>query len=211
MSLESQDGGAAPDQVPSGESQVQETQTTQVDGVNEGRNYVSHESHKRLLGEKKKLQSKYAEASERLNVMEQEKLEEQGRDKELIAKLKEQLAEERKKRQEQVGGFVFSSVNAQVKAEADKLGCVDSEALTKLVDLEGLEVDQNTYQVDRDQLKYLMDKAKEERPWLFQKQPPKVATGTPSTPALQTDPNAEKNKMSAQELALELARLNSKT
>jgi len=90
---------------------------------------------------------------------EQKRLEEQGKHKELADK----AAKERDEANAKLSNYVKVS---ELKVAALKVGCVDPDALAKIVDLNDIEVDKDG-NVDNAKLTALIEKVKTEKAYLF--------------------------------------------
>lgn len=203
---EQQVGGAEPQEANSVPA-VEETQATQAASGSET-DSVSYQTHRRLLAEKKKAQARLMELEERASRLEQEKLEAEGSKDQLIEKLKTQLAEKDKKYKSAIGNYAFTSVRSQIEAEASKVGCVDTEALTRLVDLDTLDVDDETFRADQEQVKMLIDEVKQKRPYLFSKHGPKLDPHVPNIGNTNpTPPNPD--NLNAEELRKKIMEIDS--
>jgi hypothetical protein len=146
---------------------------------------VSYDSHKKLLGEKKKIQAAHEEALKRLQSLEQEKLEAEGKKDELLSNYRKQIEELEGKYKSAVGNFAFSSVSGKFTEEALKQGCVDTEILLAVADLKSLDYDDN-FQPDLSQIKMMVEEFKKNKPHLFQKAAPNVKDGIPAKPEAPT-------------------------
>ena len=144
-----------------------------------------------------KLQTERAKAVEleaELHSMKQQQLEQQGKYKEMY----EQQAQQAKKFQEEFEGLqkkvVLEKVSTSFMMAAKDAGCVDPQSLWRLADTDSLDVDDNL-KVRKDSLQSALNKAKEELPYMFQKQAPVIADTTPGHVA-QSAPKAigEMNK-----------------
>jgi hypothetical protein len=127
---------------------------------------------KQTAEEAKKYRQTNSELKARIDAIESEKLTQEGKWKELAEKEKSRADKAEKEAREKHAKFAMRTVEGQVKAEAAKLGCVDSDALLKLMDLTELEVDDD-YQVNADTMKIQLEKLKKEKSYLF----PKEAAG----------------------------------
>jgi hypothetical protein len=124
---------------------------------------------KQTADEAKKFRQMNSELKARIDASENEKLAQEGKWKEMAAKEKERADKAEKEAREKHARFALRTVETQVKAEAAKLGCVDSDALLKLMDLNELEVD-DEYQVDQSAMKSVIEKLKKEKSYLFPKE-----------------------------------------
>jgi hypothetical protein len=166
-------------------SSSQESKEQQAAGSPEAGNTVKYES---LLREKRRVASAAAELEKvraELEHEKQAKLEAEGNLAESNERLKKQVDELSKSKKQLAGNFAYNSLVSQVEAVAAKLGCVDTEALGKLMDLESVEVDMETFRADQEELKAMIESQKKSRPYLFNKQGPKINNSNPSTEFVQ--------------------------
>lgn len=166
MSESNGSGGA--DQSTSGEAEVPSKQT------------VSYESHQKLLSEKKKMQDRLAEFESKFKSIEEEKLEAQGKLKELNDNLKKQLAEKDQKLKSVFNEFAHKTVKSKFETEASKLGCIKPDALYKLVDLSAVEITDD-FGLNDEQFKQVMVEAQKEHSYLFKKDVGGVKDAAPTT------------------------------
>lgn len=157
----------------------------------------------KLLGEKKKLAQELNEMKLKFEAIEQEKLETQGKFKELNENLKKQLAESEIKFKGAVQKFGSKMLKTSFEQEAQKAGCVDPDALYKLVDFETVEVSDD-FSFNGDQLKALITDAQKQRAYLFKKDASAAKDVTPSNKQ-QTASSSDIYKMKPDELAKLLA------
>lgn len=154
----------------SGSDQTIQTNTNNASGENK----VAYETHKKLLGEKKSIQAKYEEIEKKFNEMNENKLASEGKKDELLEAYKQKIGTY----EEKFNNFAYSAVSNNVALEAQQMGCIDKDALVKLVDLTSLNVGDN-FSVDTDEVKTMLEQVKKERPYLFKPVNPNVNTGTP--------------------------------
>jgi len=129
-----------------------------------------------LLGKNKSLSQKLKDVEEKLKVSEQSKLEEQG-------KFKELYEHERTARQKERANNAYAHLQSQIASKASSLGCVDSDLLMSVVDVEALAstMDDDTFRVDGDTLQQTLEKIKADKPFLFKKSSPSVGSNLPNT------------------------------
>jgi len=144
-----------------------------VDDNNSGdsKGKVAYESYDKVVRDNRKLQSRLKELEsslgenlKRLDDFEKAELEKQGKKDELIEKLKKELDDKAAKLKEKDSAFAYRSLTEQIKNEAEKMGCVSSTKLLKLInkdDLVGIKLDSN-YSADKEAIKRMLDKAKED-------------------------------------------------
>lgn len=118
--------------------------------------------------EAKKYRQANAEMRAKLEQIEREKLEAQGKWQE-AAKLAEERAKKIEKEHNAFKAQVkLDKVHSQVKEQAARAGCVDTNALLKLVNTDDLQYD-DFGNVDADEVKALIESAQKEKAYLFQK------------------------------------------
>lgn len=124
---------------------------------------------KETAEEAKKYRQKNAEFQARFEAIENERLAEQGKWKEIAEQQKARADKAEKEAKEKHAKFALRTVESQVKAEAAKRGCVDSDALLKLMDISELDVDDD-YSVNGTTMASALEKLQKEKPYLFPKQ-----------------------------------------
>jgi regulator of replication initiation timing len=157
-----------------------------------------------ILSEKKKLASDFQEMKAKLEAIEQEKLETQGKFKELNESLKKQLGEKDDKLKSIVKEFGSKTLKSSFAQEAQKAGCLDPEALYKLVDLSTVNVGDD-FSFDSEQLKSTITDAQKNRSYLFKKDASAPKDATPNNNK-QTSGPLDLSKMKPEELADLLAK-----
>lgn len=153
----------------------------------------------KLLSEKKKLAAEMGELKAKLEAIEQEKLETQGKYKELNESLKKQLAEKDDKVKSIFKEFGGRTLKNSFVQEAQKAGCVDADALYKLVNLETVEIGED-FSFNAEQLKSVITGAQKEKAYLFQKDAAAPKDATPNNKQTTTS-NSDIYKMKPDELA----------
>lgn len=108
------------------------------------------------------------------------KLAEQGKWKDLYEQERQNRSELEQSLTETKSRYAYTSVINQIKDEAAQMGCVDFEVLEKILPVSDLEVDEN-YNVNKDQVKAMLEMQQKKRSWLFQKGAPKIFDGKPVT------------------------------
>lgn len=170
---------------------------------------VSYDTYKKTLSEAKKLKEALKQKDELLQQLEQKKLEAEGNKDELINQLKDKLAKTEKAQKEQFSNFVFQSLDAQVREEALRLGCIDPDAIVKLADMSAVEIDSQTYKADKEQLGQLLEEMKRKKPYLFSKSGPKINSDLPGGVIKKEDKKSYKD-MTKDELWAELKKIKGK-
>jgi hypothetical protein len=141
---------------------------------------VSHATYLKVLGEKKKRDQELAEYKAKLEAIEQEKLESQGKLKELNDNLKKQLAEKDGKLKNMFQEFGTKTLKSKFELEAKSLGCIDPDALYKLVDLNTVEIGDD-FSFNQEQLKTVLGEAQKSRSYLFKKDAVATKDAAPSS------------------------------
>lgn len=134
---------------------------------------------KEVSNEAKGYRQKLAEEKREKENLQKKSLEDQGQFKELadIYKGKAEAAEAQADKLK--SAFAMKIVADSVALEASKLGCVDTDALIQLVDLDQFPIGEN-FNIDRGNVRTILEEFKKGKPYLFQKQAPKIVDGTPS-------------------------------
>lgn len=153
---------------------------------------VKYDTYKRTVGEAKKYKGLYNELNEKFTNLEQRQLEAEGKKDELIEALRREREDYKNKYQTAVGSYAYKSISSEIVNEAVKMGCTNTKLLMKAVedDLKTLDYDDN-YNVDRDQIKNLLERTKQEHNVLFDKPAPSVKDGTPRTPEVRSGTSLE--------------------
>ena len=154
-------------------SSTDQTTQTQNNQVTSG-DKVAYDTHRKLLAEKKNLQAKYEEMEKQFNEINEQKLQSEGKKDELLEAYKQKIGTY----EEKFNNFAYSAVSNNVALEAQQMGCVDNDALVKLVDLSSLNVGDN-FSVDKEEVRTMLESVKKERPYLFKPVNPNVNTGVP--------------------------------
>lgn len=194
-----QQDGESQGQVAQGENQENQTteSTTQWSAEQLANrlkvvNAEARENRKRFQEEKRKRE----EAEKRA-------LAENGQYKELAEVWQRKAEEAEQLAVKMKDAFAFKSVADTVTLEAQKLGCVDPEALVNLINLKELPLD-DSFNVDRNHVKAVLEDMRKQKPYFFQRQAPKVADAIPAKP--QT-PELDLSKLSLHEKAALLSQL----
>ena len=144
-------------QKASGDSQ------TNVSDVNVN-DSVSYDTHKKLLGEKKNLQTKFEQMQAEIESFRQEKMSAEGKKDDVINSLRQQLDERTREAKELKNNFAWNTVQSQIKNEASANGCVNPDKLIRLLskeEINGIEIDES-FNVNRQDLSKLIENAKKE-------------------------------------------------
>ncbi len=176
MSDEDKSGSAADDKAG---GDVTKDQNDQGASGTDGSKTVAYDTYKKTVTEAKAAKAKLKELEDKLANAENDKLGAEGKKDELIAKLRGDLDKATKSQKDTLNSFVYSSLDSQVRAEAERLGCVDADAVSKLVDLSDVEVDTKTFKADKEKLTEVLEDLKKSKPYLFNKAGPKINTKMP--------------------------------
>lgn len=174
------------------------TEQVQAGGMDQdNQDKVAYETYKRTLSEAKKYKSQYSEMQSKLEQYEREKLQAEGKKDEVIQKLmkeKEELYSNLTKTKQE---FAYNQIRTQVELKAKEMGCVDTDALTKLVDFDGLDV-LDGYKVSPQSLEMVLTKAKQEKSYLFSRPAPTIRDGAPNNSV--SNGKVDFSKMSSEQL-----------
>lgn len=147
---------------------------------------VSYDTYSKTVKEAKAAKARAKELEDKLAGAENDRLGAEGKKDELIAKLKSDNEKLTKTQKENLNSFVFSSLDNQVREVATSLGCVDVDAVGKLIDLTDIEVDTKTFKADKTELTQALQQLKKDKPYLFNKVAPKINGKMPSGAKLDT-------------------------
>lgn len=198
MSEEEKGTSGAPGQEASG--QAQEYQQDPASGGSQ--DTVKYETYKKTLGEAKKYKSQLEELQDRLSSLEQEKLQAEGNKEELIESLKKEVNQWKGKATKAVSSFAKSKVHEAMMREASKAGCQDPELVLRAYaqDLDEIDFD-DQFNPDLDQLKTTLERVRQERPYLFGKEAPKIGSHQVKTSTVSSDGTRKPvSKMTEEEL-----------
>jgi len=198
MLEESKETSGQPDVIVGDGTQETITQQPKKDSV-------SYDSHRKLLGEKKKFQAELQEKSERLEKLEQERMEAEGKKDELIQMYKRKLEETEGKLKSAVGNFATHSVSSKFTEEALKQGCIDTELLLAITDVKSFDYDDN-FNPDAEQIRMMVEDYKKNKPHLFQKAVPNIKDGIPKGPEAPTSYEDELKRCTTQKQLDEVMR-----
>jgi hypothetical protein len=169
---------------------------------------VAYSTYQKVLAEKKSRDQQLEQALAKLKDLEHKELEAKGKDKELIEALRKEVQTERESKIKVAHSFATKAIREQVLAAGKEHGCADPEWLFDKVNKGALQVNEETFEVNAEDLKREIEAIMKVKPQLFNKQGPRVndlpltSKGPVVTP--------EKKKMSIEEMARELAKLNNK-
>ncbi len=166
------------EQIPSGK-------TEQVSDVPEKKESVAYETFSKLLGEKKKLQSEMSEMKAYKDQLEAEKLQAEGKWKELAENNKKLADEFKSKNLNIVKNVSEKAIRSQFLREAEKLGCVDAEIAMKACSFDDLEVTED-FEFDNQKLVGKIQELTKTKPYLFKKDFKMVQDINPSNNSIST-------------------------
>jgi hypothetical protein len=111
-------------------------------------------------------------------VLEREKLEAKGADKELIQNLTTELNEFKAKEVQNMR----AQVSSQVRQRGAELGCLNTKLMMAEINVDSFEVDPTTLEiVNRDQLNSAIEAFKKENPFMFKQAGPQLKDGVPGS------------------------------
>ena len=183
-----------------GSTSVSSSGTTDETSGQVGKNQVSYDSYQKALTEKKNAQAKMAELENKLKEFEQDKLQAQGKKDELIQSLQKQLKETTTDFSKTKANYAMKAVTAQVEKRAAEMGCVDSDLLTKAMNLESLKVSvvDDDFNVDGESLTTQLEMVRKSKPYLFKQAGPQIKDGVPNNQVQQNKPVDFTNMTTAQ-------------
>ena len=145
----------------------------------EKKDTVAFATYSKLLSEKKTRDKEVAEYKAQLESIAQKELAAQGKFKEINDTLKKQLAEKDGKLKSMFQEFGSKTLKSKFELEAKSAGCVDPDALYKLVDLAAVEIGED-FNFDQEQLKTVLSESQKARPYLFKKDVVQTKDATPN-------------------------------
>lgn len=168
------------------------------------------------LAEAKKAKEQARELKAKLEAIENEKLESQGKYADINKSLKEKIAEYEQRLEKTNKTYAYNSVTSAIKQKALEMGAVNPDKVIKLMDKTDMEligVDES-YNVDMDSVVSVLEKMKKENEdiALFKKSVPKTKDANPNPSHFRHDDNKEKtySTMSLSDLKNEYINLRTK-
>lgn len=152
---------------------------------------------KEVSAEAKGYRQKLAEEKRAREELQRKGLEDQGQFKELANVYKGKAEAAEAKATKLQAAFATKLVADAVAIEAVKLGCVDADALLQLIALDQIPIGEG-FEVDKNHVKTMVEDFKKGKPYLFQKQAPKIPDGLPGKAPVVAGKPLE--KMTAQEI-----------
>lgn len=188
---------------------VEQENVQELDAATSASDMVKYETYARKKKLAENLATAKRELEEKLSLMEQQKFEAEGNKDKVIESLRKQVDSLSSEKKQLFGNFAYNSLTSQIAAEASKLGCVDAEALVRLMDVESLMegLDTDTFKANSTDLKMAIEEQKKNRSYLFDKHGPKLNTSNPSTEFSKKEKSAA--EMSADELKQRIKELDS--
>lgn len=135
---------------------------------------------------RKEKQSK-SELMQKIQEIEQAKLQAEGKKDELITQLQAQMRAAQAELKKTKATYALKSVKDQVKLKASTLGCVDTDLLARAMDLESLNVSMvdDEFNVDEENLTAQLESIRKQKPFLFKQAGPEIKDGLPGTQRMQ--------------------------
>lgn len=172
MSDEVKDASGVPDQASSAQDQEN---GQAVAGGNQ--DTVKYETYKRTLSEAKKARAQMTEMAERLQSLEQEKLQAEGKVQDLLESVTKERDDLKSRLAQAHGSFAQGRAMDVIVDEANKMGVASTGLLRKAVSdkIADLEFD-DEYRPNSEQVKMILEDLRKEEPFLFSKAAPSVAS-----------------------------------
>jgi len=133
---------------------------------------------KEVSQEAKLSRQKNAELKRQLEEKEKTKLQEQGQFKELADIWQRKATDSEAQAIKLKQAFAVKTIADRLSLEAQKMGCIDTDALVNLVNLGQVPIDE-TFNVDGESVKALLEDFRKTKPYFFQRQAPKIADAAP--------------------------------
>jgi len=152
--------------------------------------------NRELLGKLKSEKEKREEFANRLDKIEQERLESQGKYQDINKTLKERLESAEKDKKDQVDRFRFRVIDQELSRAALENGCKRPEVILRLLEREEKEMIQidDSFKVSRDSMSPVIDRIKGEYPELFEK----VSVATKDIAPTRDIPSQQQQKTEAE-------------
>lgn len=155
--------------------------------------------------EAKQNRQKNAELKRQLEEKEKSKLVDQGQFKELAEIWQRKATESETQANKLKQAFAVKTIADTLSLEAQRMGCIDTDALVNLIQLDQVPID-DTFNVDKSSVRAMLEDFKKTKPYFFQKQAPKIVDATPAQP--QAPAGNDLSKMTLAERAALLSQLN---
>lgn len=161
---------------------------------------VDYRTYSKVLTKLKKLESSYKDLEGMAEDLKREKFEAEGNKDEALKSLKDQLRKKDDELSTTRKSYGFKVISSQVESAARTMGCVDTEALMKLMDFSQVMMDED-FNVDDKSLKVALEDTRKKRKWLFETQTKTLADGVPSSkPKVEASQSEKLAKMSAKDI-----------
>ena len=155
----------------------------------EDQNQVAYETYKKTVESERNAKAKLSSMEQKLQALEEEKLQREGKKDELLTTYKTKLAEIESKYNKTQQSYAWNTLTGEIKREAMNSGCLDPDKLIKLMndeDLNSIEVGEN-FNVDRKSVKEVIERSKKENAFLFSQGNKVIANGNPTTKPVATN------------------------
>lgn len=161
---------------------------------------VAYESFQKVLGEKKQTQEKLSSAEAELKALREEKLQREGKSQELIDEYRKTIEKLSSDLKDTKNNYAWSTVKKEIRTEAEKHGCTDSEKLIRLMDNDDLKtLSENIgddFSINKESLKNVIEKNKKDNFFLFSSAGKTFVTGNPNPKS----PEPEKKQKDLKEM-----------
>jgi len=175
---------------------MEDNQTSPVDNPNAAsgevenivnKDVVAYETHKKLLGEKKRMQAELEEAKKTNQSYQLAKDTADGKKDEVIKHWQERANKAEADLKETRENEYWTSLNVSVERVASKHGCIIPSDFIKLIgdDIDAISV--NGSAVDDSSIEYIVEKHKKANPRLFHSKEVRFSDGTPQQQFVQTN------------------------
>lgn len=141
---------------------------------------VAYDTYRKAVSELKRFKEASAQNEAAKLAAEEKLMSIEGKKDELIGSLNKRLADEQAKVKKVVGAFGHKTLASVIAQEAAKEGCVNVGDLIALSDLSNVEID-DEFNVNVDQVREVVQRAKKERNYLFAQKSTAAKTGVPMT------------------------------
>lgn len=190
-------------------SDGQNQSNSDASGKSKSDDQVRYSTYQKVLSEKKSMQEKYNQMMDKLAQLENDKLSAEGKKDELIKRLTDERDSFKQKLTGSVKAFARQITSGQVKQLATQMGCVDADAVLALYQdkIEEVETDDN-FNLSQEAVKEVLEQARVQRPYLFQKASPKLDTGSSGGTGDIKDKKKDFFKMTKEEIQKEIERID---
>lgn len=168
-------------------SQESSGQSVQASGAEETsatqevkKDVVSYDTYQKVLNERKKDQERAKLAEAKIQEYEHKKLEEAGKYQEVISDLRKRAEEKEKEAESLRKARIADKLTSMIRDEASKHGVIDFEDMLKVGNLESVQVDPETSNVDPQTIKRFVEDLKAKKSYLFKPTSVQTADATPN-------------------------------